>query len=198
MNPTPKAPKGAAGRLDQDPESWAAPLFRNEELIQQPADQTQLTRRYTEEAVKFIREHKDAPFFLYLAHTFPHVPLFASNGFSGKSQRGLYGDVVEEIDWSVGQVLETLRQEKLADNTLVFFTSDNGPWLIQGRAGGSAGLLRDGKGSTWEGRHARAGHRLVARKNQGWEGVPCPRGHDGSLHHEPQACGSGNADRPGD
>jgi len=151
MNPTPKAPKGAGARLDQDPEWWAAPLFRNEELIEQPADQTQLTRRYTEEAVKFIHGHKDGPFFLYLAHTFPHVPLFASTNFSGKSRRGLYGDVVEEIDWSVGQVLEALRKDKLDENTLVFFSSDNGPWLIQGRAGGSAGPLRDGKGSTWEG-----------------------------------------------
>ena len=151
MNPTSKAPKRAAGRLDQDPEWWAAPLFRNEELIEQPADQTQLTRRYTEEAVNFIHEHKSGPFFLYLAHTFPHVPLFASKKFSGTSRRGLYGDVVEEIDWSVGRVLASLRQENLAENTLVFFTSDNGPWLIQGQAGGSAGLLRDGKGSTWEG-----------------------------------------------
>ena len=151
MNPSPKAPKGAPGRLDQDPEWWAAPLFRNEELIEQPADQTKLTKRYTEESVKFIHEHKGAPFFLFLAHTFPHVPLFASTDFSGKSQRGLYGDVVEEIDWSVGRILETLREEKLAENTFVFFTSDNGPWLIQGMAGGSAGPLRDGKGSTWEG-----------------------------------------------
>lgn len=151
MNPTGKGPPGAPGKLLQDPEWWAAPLFRNEELIEQPADQTKLTKRYTEESVKFIREHKTAPFFLYLAHTFPHVPLFASSDFSGKSARGLYGDVVEEIDWSVGQILKTLNDEKLADNTLVFFTSDNGPWLIQGRAGGSAGLLRDGKGSTWEG-----------------------------------------------
>jgi arylsulfatase A-like enzyme len=151
MNPTPKAPKGAPARLDQDPEWWAAPLFRNEDLVEQPADQTKLTQRYTEEAVKYIHEHKDGPFFLYLAHTFPHVPLFASEQFSGKSTRGLYGDVVEEIDWSVGQVLESLRAEKIDRNTLVFFTSDNGPWLIQGRAGGSAGPLRDGKGSTWEG-----------------------------------------------
>ncbi len=101
--------------------------------------------------MKFIAGHKGTPFFLYLAHTFPHVPLFASGKFSGQSRRGLYGDVVEEIDWSVGQVLDTLRREGLDSNTLVFFTSDNGPWLIQGEAGGSAGLLRDGKGSTWEG-----------------------------------------------
>ena len=151
MNPTPAAPKGAAARLEQEAEWWAAPLYRNEELIEQPADQTTLTRRYTQQAVTFIHEHKETPFFLYLAHTFPHVPLFASGKFKGQSQRGLYGDVVEEIDWSVGEVLGTLRREGLDKNTLVFFTSDNGPWLTQGEAGGSAGPLRDGKGSTWEG-----------------------------------------------
>ena len=151
MNPTLAAPKGATARLDQNPEWWNAPLYRNEELVEQPADQTTLTRRYTEEAVKFIREHKSGPFFVYFAHTFPHVPLFASKKFSGQSPRGLYGDVAEELDWSVGQLLDTLRGEGLDKNTLVFFTSDNGPWLIMGRAGGSAGLLREGKGSTWEG-----------------------------------------------
>jgi len=151
MNPTPAAPRGAPGRLDQQAEWWAAPLYRNEELIERPADQTTLTRRYAEEGVKFIREHKKGPFFLYFAHTFPHVPLFASGKFSGVSTRGLYGDVVEELDWSVGQILDTLRKEGLAKNTLVFFTSDNGPWLIQNQAGGSAGLLREGKGSTWDG-----------------------------------------------
>ena len=151
MNPTPAAPPGATQRLDQDPEWWAAPLFRNEELIEQPADQTTLTRRYTEQALRFIKEHRAGPFFLYLAHTFPHVPLFASGKFKGQSRRGLYGDVVEEVDWSVGQVLEELRREGLDQDTFVFFTSDNGPWLTQGEAGGSAGPLRDGKGSTWEG-----------------------------------------------
>ena len=151
MDPTPLAPKGAAGFADQNPEWWNAPLYLNEKLIEQPADQTHLTRRYTEEAVKFIRTHKDQPFFLYFAHTFPHVPLFASQNFRGKSQRGLYGDAVEELDWSVGQVLDTLQQESLVANTIVFFSSDNGPWLIQKEQGGSAGLLRDGKGSTWEG-----------------------------------------------
>jgi len=151
MNPMPGSPKGAPGRLDQDPNWWNAPLFRNENLIEQPADQSTLTRRYTEEALKFIHEHKRGPFFVYFAHTFPHVPLFRSDKFKGRSARGLYGDVVEELDWSVGQILGSLRQEGLAENTLVFFTSDNGPWLIQGLAGGSAGLLKDGKGSTWEG-----------------------------------------------
>ncbi|HXP61782.1 MAG TPA: sulfatase [Dongiaceae bacterium] len=151
MNPTPAAPRNATQRLDQRAEWWAAPLFRNEQLIEEPADQTTLTRRYTGEAVKFIHEHRGGPFFLYLAHTFPHVPLFASDKFKGQSRRGLYGDVVEEIDWSTGEVLEALRREGLDGNTLVFFTSDNGPWLTQNEAGGSAGPLREGKGSTWEG-----------------------------------------------
>jgi arylsulfatase A len=151
MNPTPAAPKDATSRLDQEAEWWAAPLFRNEKLIECPADQTTLTRRYTEEAIKFIHEHRHDPFFLYLAHTFPHVPLFASAKFKGQSRRGLYGDVVQEIDWSVGELVAALRHEGLDKNTFVFFTSDNGPWLIQGEAGGSAGPLKDGKGSTWEG-----------------------------------------------
>ena len=151
MNITPVAPKGAGKLADQRSEWWNAPLYRNHELVEQPADQTTLTKRYTDEAVKFIREKKQAPFFLYFPHTFPHTPLFASKQFAGKSARGLYGDVVEELDWSVGQILETLRKEKLAENTLVFFSSDNGPWLIMNQQGGSAGLLRDGKGSTWEG-----------------------------------------------
>ncbi|MCX6886385.1 MAG: sulfatase [Verrucomicrobia bacterium] len=103
------------------------------------------------EAQKFIRENKRKPFFLYFAHTFPHVPLFASDSFRGKSRRGLYGDVVEELDWSVGQILGTLKQEGLDGNTLVVFSSDNGPWLVMDQQGGSAGLLREGKGSTWDG-----------------------------------------------
>ncbi|MFN8008592.1 MAG: sulfatase [Terriglobia bacterium] len=151
MDPTAIAPERAAGRADQDPSWWNAPLYLNEMLIEQPADQTQLTRRYTEEAIHFIHDHKEQPFFLYFAHTFPHVPLFASQTFSGKSRRGPYGDAVEELDWSVGRVLDVLQEEGLAGNTFVFFSSDNGPWLIQFAQGGSAGLLRDGKGSTWEG-----------------------------------------------
>lgn len=151
MNPTPAAPKQATHRLDQHAEWWAAPLYRNEELIECPADQTTLTRRYTEEAVKFIGTQRTEPFFLYLAHSFPHVPLFASDKFSKQSPRGLYGDVVEELDWSVGQVLDALRRTGLDKNTVVFFTSDNGPWLIMDEAGGSAGPLKEGKGSTWEG-----------------------------------------------
>ncbi len=132
-------------------EFWNVPLMRNEEIIERPAIQTTITKRYTEESIKFIRENKEHPFFLYLAHNLPHVPLFTSKDFQDISLRGLYGDVIEEIDWSVGQILETLRTEGLAENTMVVFTSDNGPWLVFDQHGGSAGLLREGKGTTWEG-----------------------------------------------
>jgi arylsulfatase A-like enzyme len=151
MNRTPGTPPRAAALSDQKPEYWNAPLYRGTALIEQPADQTTLTRRYTEEAIKFIAGNKHKPFFLYFPHTFPHTPLFASPDFKGKSPRGRYGDVVEEIDWSVGRVLGALREHGLAENTLVVFSSDNGPWLTMGENGGSAGLLREGKGSTWEG-----------------------------------------------
>ncbi len=144
-------PKGSAGSATPPPDGWNVPLMRDGEIVEQPADQTTLTRRYTEEAVRFIAERNGKPFFLYFAHTFPHVPMFASPDFKGRSRAGIYGDAVEELDWSVGQVLTTLRNEGIAENTLVFFTSDNGPWLIMGDQGGSAGLLREGKGSTWEG-----------------------------------------------
>ena len=137
--------------FDPKIEYWNVPLMRNEKIIERPADQTTITKRYTEEAISFIKKSKDTPFFLYLAHNLPHVPLFASKDFLDKSLRGLYGDVVEEIDWGVGRILDTLREEGLVKNTLVVFTSDNGPWLLFNEHGGSAGLLRDGKGTTWEG-----------------------------------------------
>lgn len=151
MDPNAGNPKMANALADQKAEYWNAPLYRGMELVEKPADQTTLTRRYTEEAVKFITSSKTKPFFLYFPHTFPHTPLFASKDFKGKSPRGLYGDVVEELDWSVGRVLDALRENGLAENTIVFFSSDNGPWLLMGETGGSAGLLREGKGSTWEG-----------------------------------------------
>jgi arylsulfatase A len=132
-------------------EYWNVPLMRNERIVERPADQNTLTKRYTEEAVRFIEQNKDQPFFLYLAHTMVHVPLFVSDDFRNTSPRGLYGDAVEEIDWSVGQVLGALRREGLAENTFVVFTSDNGPWLEFDQHGGSAGLLREGKGCTYEG-----------------------------------------------
>ena len=144
-------PEGRAAFLEPRFEYWNVPLMRDTQIVERPADQRTITRRYTEEAVRFIREHRDQPFFLYLAHNLPHVPLFASDRFLGSSARGLYGDVVQEIDWSVGQVLDVLRELDLEERTLVFFTSDNGPWLAYDDHGGSAGLLRDGKGTTWEG-----------------------------------------------
>lgn len=151
MDPRPGLPKGSGSAPHPPADGWRFPLIENGKVIEQPVDQTTLTRRYTEKATAFIREAKDKPFFLYFAHTFPHTPLFASSEFKGRSRRGLYGDAVEEVDWSVGQVLAALRAAGVAENTLVFFTSDNGPWLTQGLQGGSAGLLHEGKGSTWEG-----------------------------------------------
>ena len=151
MEPAKGNPKDASSRLDQKLEWWNCNLMRNDQIIEKNTDLSTLTKRYTEEAIRFIQQNRKKPFFLYFAHTYPHVPLFASKAFQQKSPRGLYGDVVEELDWSVGQVLDTLRKQGLADNTLVFFTSDNGPWLVKDLAGGSAGPLKDGKGSTWEG-----------------------------------------------
>jgi arylsulfatase A-like enzyme len=145
------SPRGREAFWDPKIEYWNVPLLRDTEIIERPADQKTITKRYAEEAVRFIRQNKDRPFFVYLAHSMPHVPLFASGRFKGRSLRGLFGDVVEEIDWSVGQVLDTLRDLDLDDRTLVAFCSDNGPWLIFNEHGGSAGLLRDGKGSTWKG-----------------------------------------------
>lgn len=130
---------------------WDVPLMRNEKIIERPANQYTITKRYTGEAVKFIKKNKDRPFFLYFAHTMTHVPLFRSEKFVDISLAGIYGDVMEEVDWSVGQVLETVRNNNLSERTLVIFTSDNGPWLTFDTHGGSAGPLKEGKGSTWEG-----------------------------------------------
>ncbi len=127
------------------------PLIENEKTIELSPDQSLLTKRYTEKALEFIKNNKDRPFFVYLPHTMPHVPLFVSEKFQGKSKRGLYGDVIEEIDWSVGEILKTLKKLGLDEKTLVIFTSDNGPWLSKGENGGSALPLRDGKFSTYEG-----------------------------------------------
>lgn len=122
------------------------PLLHNMQTVEEPARQDTLTQRYTEHALRFLRESRDSPFFLYFAHTFPHIPLHASPRFRGRSPLGLYGDVIEEIDWSVGEVLGTLKQLGVEDRTLVLFSSDNGPWYQ-----GSPGRLRGRKGSTWEG-----------------------------------------------
>lgn len=144
-------PKGRNIFWEPKIEYWNVPIMRNTKVIERPADQHTITKRYTEETIKFIKKNKGNPFFIYMAHNMPHIPLFASKNFQGTSKRGLYGDVVEEIDWSVGQILATLKEEGIDDNTIVIFTSDNGPWLVFGTHGGSAGLLREGKGSTWEG-----------------------------------------------
>jgi arylsulfatase A len=127
------------------------PLIRGDQAIEQPVVQETLTPRYAAEAVRFIEESGDRPFFLYVAWTYPHVPLHASDRFRGKSLRGLYGDVVEELDRGCGEILAALRRRGLDRKTLAVFSSDNGPWLTQRLVGGSAGLLREGKGSTWEG-----------------------------------------------
>jgi arylsulfatase A len=141
----PEAKKGTYPKL---------PLFDGDKVIDDdvtPEDQTKLTTMYTERAVKFIADNKAKPFFLYVAHSMPHVPLFVSDKFRGKSKSGLHGDVMMEIDWSVGEILKALDEHKLADNTLVIFTCDNGPWLSYGNHAGSSGGLREGKGTVWEG-----------------------------------------------
>ncbi|MEM9141470.1 MAG: sulfatase [Bacteroidota bacterium] len=127
------------------------PLLQGNDTLALDPDQSQLTVLYTERAVDFIQRKKGRPFFVYIPYTMPHVPLHPGKTFAGKSIRGTYGDVVEEIDWSAGVIMEALTNLGLEKNTLVFFTSDNGPWLVKRERGGSAGLLRGGKGSTWEG-----------------------------------------------
>ncbi len=132
-------------------EHFNVPLLRNNDIIERPANQNTISKRYAEETIAFIKQHRENPFFIYLAHSMPHIPLFVSEDFEGHSSRGLYGDVIEEIDQGVGDILKTLEQEGLHNNTIVVFTSDNGPWLTFKQNGGSAGLLRAGKGTTWEG-----------------------------------------------
>ena len=138
-----------------------ANLYRNEELIEPKTNLATLTRRYTDEAIHFIEKHIDEPFFVYIPHTMPHTKLDASPHFKGKSKRGLYGDVIEEIDFNVGRILDAIRKNGIEKKTYVLFTSDNGPWLIKNKDhadghlkrdhGGSAGPLRSGKVSTFEG-----------------------------------------------
>lgn len=130
------------------------PLFSGDEIIDpdvDPSDQDQLTARYTRSAVSFIERHRDQPFFLYLAHSMPHVPLHVSARHRDRSRAGLYGDVIEEVDASVGTIMSTLRRLRLNQKTLVLFLSDNGPWLSYGTHAGSSGPLREGKGTCWEG-----------------------------------------------
>jgi len=127
------------------------PLIEGDRVVEEMPDQAQLTRLYTERSVQFIERHADRPFFLYLAHTMPHVPLFAGSRFKGRSPSGLFADVIEEIDWSTGEIMKTLRRLRLEQDTLLIFTSDNGPWLSYGDHAGSAGPFREGKGTSFEG-----------------------------------------------
>ncbi|MEM8900435.1 MAG: sulfatase [Bacteroidota bacterium] len=139
--------------------SWKAqypplPLIEGNELLEEItsfAGQDKLSTLYTERAVDFIKRNKENPFFLYLPHSMPHVPLGVSDKFRGKSEQGMYGDVMMELDWSVGEIMKTLEAEGLDENTLIIFTTDNGPWLNYGNHAGSTGGLREGKGTSWEG-----------------------------------------------
>ena len=139
--------------VNKKPESsmYNVPLIENNEIIERPADQTTITKRFSDKTVEFIRENKENKFFIYLAHSLPHTPLYASDEFLGKSKRGLYGDVIQEIDHGIGLIIDELKKNNLDKNTIVVFTSDNGPWLPFESHSGSAGLLRDGKATTWEG-----------------------------------------------
>ncbi len=146
------------------------PLFENENIITTavtPEHQKQFTTQFTERTVEFIKRNRQQPFFIYLAHPMPHVPLFVSEKFEGKSKQGLYGDVMMEIDWGIGQIIKTLEETGLAENTLVIFTSDNGPWLNYGNHAGSTGGLREGKGTSFEG-----GQRVPCLML--WKGVVSP------------------------
>ncbi len=141
----PQAKKGTYPKL---------PMVENDQVVDEeitPEDQTHLTTDYTTRSIRFIEKNKDKPFFLYLAHSMVHVPLFVSEKFKGKSGQGLFADVMLEVDWSVGQIMDTLKKHGIEENTWVIFTSDNGPWLSYGDHAGSAGPLREGKGTCWEG-----------------------------------------------
>lgn len=127
------------------------PLIEGEETVETNPDQSQFTTQFTERTIDFITRNRDNPFFIYLAHPMPHVPLFVSEKFAGKSEQGLYGDVMMELDWSVGEVIKALDRLGLSENTLVIFTSDNGPWLNYGNHAGSSGGLREGKGTSFDG-----------------------------------------------
>ena len=126
-------------------------LYENETPIKEITDQSNLTKDITSESIRFIEENKNSPFFLYIAHPQPHVPLFVSKDFEDITRNGLYADVITEIDYSVGRIINSLEENGLTENTIVVFTSDNGPWLSYGDHSGSSGIYREGKGTTWEG-----------------------------------------------
>ncbi len=126
-------------------------FYENQEILYEEIDQRFLTQRYTKRALDFIERNARQPFFLYLAHSMPHVPVYASPKFEGTSRAGIYGDAVQELDWSTGKIVDHLAKLRILDNTVIVFTSDNGPWRAMGSHAGSAGPLRDGKGSAFEG-----------------------------------------------
>jgi arylsulfatase A len=152
-----RPPGGPAGMdvLWADPESsltkWKTPLYENEEIVELPVDQRTVTRRYTQRAIDFIREHRDGPLFVYLPHSMPHIPLYVPDDVRDPDPHQAYTNTIEHVDAEVGRLLDTLDELGLAKNTYVIYTSDNGPWLPFKHHGGSAGPLRDGKGTTFEG-----------------------------------------------
>lgn len=151
-------PKGGWEGMDllwNDPSStltkWKTPLFENEKIVELPVDQRTVTRRYTQKAIDFVKAHRDAPFFVYLPHSMPHIPLYVPDDVRDPDPKNAYINTIEHIDTEVGRLLDTLDELDLAKNTYVIYTTDNGPWLPFRHHGGSAGPLRDGKGTTFEG-----------------------------------------------
>ena len=138
-------------RKKLDSKSYNVPLIENYDIIERPVDQTTITLRYVDKTIQLINDYKEDNFFIFLSHNLPHIPLYASKKFLGKSKGGLYGDVIEEIDYGMGLILKELKNLKLDKNTIVVFTSDNGPWLVYKNHSGSSGPLRNGKGTTWDG-----------------------------------------------
>jgi len=145
-------PKPNYGSFKNAPESaWKTPLLKNRDVLEQACPQSSFTQKYTAEAVRVINENKDKPFFIYLAHNMPHVPIFASEKFKGKSGNGVFGDVLMELDWSTGEIVKAIEAAGIRDNTLIVFTSDNGPWAMFKEFGGIATPLRGEKSTTWNG-----------------------------------------------
>ena len=138
-------------RKKLDSKSYNVPLIENYDIIERPVDQTTITMRYVDKTIQLINDYKEDNFFILLSDNLPHIPLYASKKFLGKSKGGLYGDVIEEIDYGMGLILKELKNLKLDKNTIVVFTSDNGPWLVYKNHSGSSGPLRNGKGTTWDG-----------------------------------------------
>ena len=151
MDATKESPEKPERIVKPKTEYFNVPVYSGGAVVERPAQQATLTDRYVQKSIDFIKANRERPFFLYLAHHMPHVPLFVHDAFAGHSTRGLYGDVIEEIDAGVGRLRAVLAELGLERDTLLVFTSDNGPWLVQKDHGGSAGHLRDGKGTTFEG-----------------------------------------------